>query len=182
MEIDEEYINVELANQFTVHDRYVDKFQFNHFCDRSYHQYSIVYIVNKSGWFNNDQKISLEVSGYIFYQGEMIRNHRCIFTRPFELGTETAEILDINLGMHGKHNSRGIGTNLISTICTVLRGYGVKKVQAYLVSNDFDRKDQLYNFYINKNGFELKQELTEDSAGLVEKSLDGSCNISAYTK
>jgi hypothetical protein len=180
MEIDERYINTELANQFTVDNRYVDKFQFNHFCDRDYHQYSIVYIVKKSGWFNDDQKISLEVSGYVFYQGKII--HKCISTRSFLLGTETAEILNINLGLHGEYNSKGIGTNLIDTICIVLRGYGVKKVQAYLTPNDFDRKNQLYNFYIAKNGFVLKQKLTEDSAGLVEKSLDGACDISAYTK
>jgi hypothetical protein len=177
-----ENINLELANQFAKTRWEFDKFQFNYFCDADLHMYSIVYIVDKIGWFNNGSKTSLEVSGYVFYQGKMLRNHRCLFTRPFKLGDDTAELLDINLGMHGEYNSKGIGTNCIRTLEMVLRSYGVKNLKACLARIDFDRKEQLYRFYLEKNGFELIQDLTPDQEGWVQKSLDGECRIQAYTK
>jgi len=48
----------------------------------------------------------------------------------------------------------------------------ITSVTARLSSIDYERKNQLYRYYIDKNGFELVQELTEERWGIVTKRLN----------
>lgn len=69
----------------------------------------------------------------------------------------------------GKHKGRGLGTCVIQSLSRILKQMNVKELRASLSINDYHKKDKLYNFYIDNNGFELINELTEDSWGLVIK-------------
>jgi hypothetical protein len=66
---------------------------------------------------------------------------------------------------------RGIGTLVVQKLAETLKSYDIKKIRAKMSMVDYKNKDKLYNFYINKNGFKLVNELTEDKWGLVVKDL-----------
>ncbi len=75
-------------------------------------------------------------------------------------------ITDINCG---KYKNRGIGTFIINGLVETLKEMDINQISARLSPYDYSSKDKLYNFYINKNGFILKEELTENSWGTVIK-------------
>lgn len=80
----------------------------------------------------------------------------------------TIEIKDINCK---KYKGKGLGTEVLKFLFEILVSLGIEEVYAKLSPVDFEVRDKLYNFYINKNGFELDKELTSDSWGLVRKKI-----------
>jgi hypothetical protein len=70
-----------------------------------------------------------------------------------------------------KYKGRGVGTSVIQSLVKILKGLNIEELRASLSTIDYHNRDKLYNFYINKNGFELIHELTEDSWGLVVKKI-----------
>lgn len=91
-----------------------------------------------------------------------------ILLNPIYKDSKTAVIDPIDCG---KYTGRGLGTCVIQSLVKILDEIGVKELKASLSTVDYNKKDKLYNFYINKNGFQLKHELTKDSWGLVIKTI-----------
>ena len=71
----------------------------------------------------------------------------------------------------GKYKGRGLGTCVIKHLTEILKVLKIEELKASLSPHDYKSKPQLYNFYINMNGFELLSELTEDSWGKVIKKI-----------
>lgn len=85
---------------------------------------------------------------------------------PIFQSEKRVEIIDIN---SGKYTGRGLGTCVIQCLEKVLKEIDINELEARLSPVDFHNKDKLYNFYINKNGFNLIDELTEHKRGRVKK-------------
>lgn len=83
---------------------------------------------------------------------------------------KTVEILSIDCN---GYRGRGVGTCVIQCLESVLKQIGgVEEIKAKLSTVDIAEKDRLYNFYVNKNGFHLERELTENQWGLVKKRIE----------
>ncbi|TDL64480.1 hypothetical protein E2R58_22795 [Paenibacillus amylolyticus] len=111
-------------------------------------------------------KHSREIECVVFVDGE--KEQPLLMKHVFG-GSNNAEIEDINCG---KFTNRGIGTYILQNLFIVLKGMGIETVKASLSTVDYHKKDKLYNFYLEKNGFNLIRELTEDKWGLVSKKLN----------
>ncbi|OPY61141.1 MAG: hypothetical protein A4E56_02248 [Pelotomaculum sp. PtaU1.Bin065] len=81
---------------------------------------------------------------------------------------DSIEIEDFNCM---DYKGRGIGTFVVQKLAEMLKSYDIKKITAKMSPVDYEKKDRLYNFYINKNGFRLVRELTKDKWGFVVKDL-----------
>ncbi len=91
-----------------------------------------------------------------------------IIISEFTNTTKIVSLTDINCN---KYLGRGLGTHIVQNLITILRDYKIETLTAALSSVDFKRKKELYNFYINKNGFELVSELREHQWGKVIRKI-----------
>ncbi|MCM3574718.1 hypothetical protein M3172_16090 [Mesobacillus subterraneus] len=91
-----------------------------------------------------------------------------LLLKPIYANSNGIEIDDIN---SNDNKGRGIGTALLQGLFEVLKEEGVEQVFASLSPVDYPKKQQLYRFYLEKNGFVLKKELTDNAWGKVVKYL-----------
>lgn len=91
-----------------------------------------------------------------------------ILLRPIYKEYNSAVIDPIDCG---RYKGRGLGTCVIKSLVKILKEINVTELRASLSTVDYHKKEKLYNFYINRNGFELVRELTENSWGLVIKKI-----------
>jgi len=89
-----------------------------------------------------------------------------LIVNPIQTGDTFAELEDINCG---QFIGRGMGSVVLESLVSVLKQIGIQKLEAGLSVVDYPRKDKLYKFYIEYNGFELVKELTENHWGRVVK-------------
>ncbi len=122
-----------------------------------------------------DKTVGCKIEDYIealnfecttFIDGEIFDP---ILLSRFYKGNKKIEIDPIDCG---KYKQRGLGTCVIQSLVNVLNNYGIEELIAKLSTVDYCNKDDLYNFYLNKNGFDLVSELTENSWGLVVKKIN----------
>lgn len=81
---------------------------------------------------------------------------------------KSVEIEDIDCG---KYKNRGLGTCIIERLTIILKELGIEKIKAPISCTDFWKKDMLYKFYIEINGFDLVKEVTETEWGLAIKKI-----------
>jgi len=143
-----------------------EKYVFTDHVDAEGQRYATVITVQKPHPIKRHQ----EIAGHIFYDGNQLE--RCLIIEKYNYGDKHVEIDNINLGIDGPYVNKGLGTSLMQSLCKVLQTLGVETVTARLSSVDYKRKSQLYRYYIDKNGFELVQELTEEQWGIVTKKLN----------
>lgn len=113
----------------------------------------------------NPLKHSREIECVVFVDG---KQEMPLLMKDIFAGSLKAETEDINCG---NYTNRGIGSHVVQNLCIVLKEMGIEKLNASLSTVDYHKKDKLYNFYLDKNGFDLVRELTEDKWGLVSKKL-----------
>lgn len=88
---------------------------------------------------------------------------------PIIKGNTRYQIQDINC--HPKCGL-GIGTYVLQDLEKEIKAFDeITELYVKLSTVDFDAKDCLYNFYINKNGFKVEKELQENSWGRLSKDI-----------
>jgi translation initiation factor 2 beta subunit (eIF-2beta)/eIF-5 len=113
----------------------------------------------------DSKKFSRELDCTVFIDGKKFDP---ILLAPIFKDQQHLEIQDINCM---NYKGRGVGTYTIRFLEEILKEIGINKIFAKLSPVDYKNKEKLYNFYINKNGFTLKKELTSSTSGLVEKQI-----------
>lgn len=98
----------------------------------------------------------------VFYNGEVLQP---MILNYYE---KTAVIKDINLE---RNTGQGIGSAVVRNMCKYLENKNIYKIVAEISIHDYDVKERLYNFYVDRNNFVLEKDVKMNEWGKVIKYL-----------